>query len=352
MNTREFLKALNLLVEEKGLDKEFVLESVRQALEHAYKKNFDQLQNVEVEIDEKKGRVAVYALKNVVDDVMDPFEDILIEEAKLINPRVELGDIVRCEIEANDFERVAAQTAKNVVLQKIREAERDLIYKEFIDREQDIVNGTVTRLEGDNIYINIGKTEAILPKFDQMPTEHLRHEETVKVFINRIDRTSKGALIRVSRTSPGLLKRLFELEVPEIFDGTIEVKSVVREAGDRSKIAVHSADETIDAVGACVGPQGMRVQNIVTELKGEKIDIIEWSETPEVYISNALSPAKVTTVILDAEDEERMSIVVVPDDQLSLAIGKQGQNARLAARLTSWKIDIINETEATEQGLI
>lgn len=291
----------------------------------------------------------VFARKEIVDEVFDSRLEISLDDAKEINPGYDTGDVVELEVTPKDFGRIAAQTAKQVVTQRVREAERGIIYSEFADREEDIMTGIVQRQDGRFIYVALGKIEALLPVNEQMPNESYKPHDRIKVFITKVEKTTKGPQIFVSRTHPGLLKRLFEIEVPEIFDGTVEIKSVAREAGDRSKISVAAANEEIDPVGACVGTRGARVQAIVNELKGEKIDIVQWSEDPVTFVANALSPSKVLDVQVD--EEGKATTVVVPDYQLSLAIGKRGQNARLAAKLTGWKIDIKSETDARELGL-
>ncbi|MGO2564321.1 MAG: transcription termination factor NusA [Brochothrix thermosphacta] len=345
----ELLDALTVLENEKGIDKDFIIEALEAALESAYKRNFDQAQNVRVDINQTTGSMHVFAQKEVVDEILDSRLEITLEQAHEYNSAFNVGDTVEIEVTPRDFGRVAAQTAKQVVTQRVREAERGIIYNEFIDREDDIMTGIVERQDSRFIYVNLGKVEAILSKNEQMPNERYHAHDRIKVYITKVEKTSKGPQIYVSRTHPGLLKRLFEIEVPEIYDGLVEIKSVSREAGDRSKISVFSSDPEIDAVGACVGTKGQRVQAIVDELKGEKIDIVEWSENPVEFVSNALSPAQVVDVTVDKNNQS--TTVVVPDYQLSLAIGKRGQNARLAAKLTGWKIDIKNETNAAELGI-
>ncbi|WP_163579919.1 transcription termination factor NusA [Gracilibacillus saliphilus] len=347
---RELFDAMNYLEKEKGINKEILMEALEAALISAYKKNFKSATNVRVDLNEEAGTMGVFAQKEIVDEVEDHNQQISLEEAHNINPAYEIGDVIEIEVTPRDFGRIAAQAAKQVVTQRVREAERGIIYNEYIDREEDIMNGTIQRMDGRFIYVNLGKVEAKLPESECMPTETYHVHDRIKVFVTKVENTNKGPNIFVSRTHPGLLKRLFEMEVPEIYDGTVEVKSVAREAGDRSKISVHAEDPEIDPVGSCVGQKGQRVQTIVDELKGEKIDIVEWSEDPVVYVSNALSPSKVIQVNVD--EEEKATTVIVPDYQLSLAIGKRGQNARLAAKLTGWKIDIKSESEAKEEGLI
>ncbi|GAA5346254.1 transcription termination factor NusA [Planifilum fimeticola] len=339
----EFIEALNQLEKEKGISKDILLEAIEAALISAYKRNFHSAQNVRVDIDRESGKVRVFARKTVVDEVDDPRLEISLEAAREISPSYQLGDIVEIEVTPADFGRIAAQTAKQVVTQRIREAERSIIYQEFVDREEDIVTGVVQRMDNRFFYIDLGRVEALLPLSETMPGERFKHGDRVKTYITRVEKSTKGPQIFVSRTHPGLIKRLFELEVPEIYDGIVEIHSVAREAGHRSKIAVSSRDEQVDPVGACVGHRGMRVQTVVNELRGEKIDVVPWSEDPEEFVANALRPAKVTRVEVD--EEEKVARVVVPDHQLSLAIGKEGQNARLAAKLTGWKIDIRSESE-------
>lgn len=344
----DFFEALEAIVKEKGISKDVLLEAIEAALVSGYKRNFNSAQNVRVQIDAQKHAVRVFARKTVVEEVTDSRTQISIYEAHEMDPNYVVGDIIDMEVTPKDFGRIAAQTAKQVVTQRIREAERGMIYSEFIDREQDIITGTYQRQDARFYYIDLGKAEAQMPLNEKMPGENFKQGDRVKAFITKVDKTTKGPQIYISRTHPGLLKRLFELEVPEIFDGTVEIRSVAREAGDRSKIAVYSTDPNVDPVGACVGPKGLRVQTVVQELKGEKIDIVEWSEDPAVYVANSLSPSKVLHV--SVYENEKMTRVVVPDFQLSLAIGKKGQNARLAAKLTGWKIDIKSETQAKEEG--
>lgn len=346
MNT-DFIEALTALEAEKGISKDVLLEAIEAALISSYKRNFNTAQNVRVDIDRETGSIKVFARKTVVEEVMDSRLEISLDAAKAINPNYLLGDIVESEVTPRDFGRIAAQTAKQVVTQRIREAERGLIYDAFIDKEEDIVTGIVQRMDGRNLYIDLGKVEAELPLGELMPGDSFQQGDRVKSYITKVENTSKGPQILLSRTHPGLLKRLFELEVPEIFDGVVEIRAVAREAGQRSKIAVESRNPEVDPVGACVGPKGARVQAVVSELKGEKIDIVNWSDNVEEYVANALSPAKVVEVIIF--EEEKMARVIVPDYQLSLAIGIRGQNARLAAKLTGWKIDIKSESQAEEE---
>ncbi len=345
----ELLDALVLLEKEKGISRDVIIDAIEAALISAYRRNFNQAQNVRIDLNLNNGTMRVFARKEVVDEVFDPRLEISIEDAQRMNQNYQIEDIVELEVTPKDFGRIAAQTAKQVVTQRVREAERDIIYSEFIDREEDIMTGIVQRQDSKFIYVSLGKIEAILPANEQMPNEQYKPHDRIKVFITKVEKTTKGPQIFVSRTHPGLLKRLFEIEVPEIYDGTVEIKSVAREAGDRSKISVYSANEEVDPVGSCVGPKGTRVQAIVNELKGEKIDIVKWSADPVVFVANALSPSKVLDVIVNESD--KATTVIVPDYQLSLAIGKRGQNARLAAKLTGWKIDIKSESEAREVGM-
>jgi N utilization substance protein A len=342
----EFIEALRELEKEKGIALDILVEAIEAALISAYKKNFGSSQNVRVEIDRDTGEIHVYSRRNIVENTEDPRLEISLQDARKISPSYELDDIVETEVTPRSFGRIAAQTAKQVVVQRIREAERSIIYDEFVNREGDIVTGIVQRHEMKNIAIDLGKTEAILMPAEQIPREQYNHGDRIKTYIIEVKKTTKGPQILVSRTHPGLLKRLFELEVPEIHDGIVEIKSVAREAGARSKIAVHCKNDNIDPVGACVGPKGMRVQTIVSELRGEKIDIIKWSQDPAVFVESALSPAKVLSVNVNLS--EKIAQVIVPDYQLSLAIGKEGQNARLAAKLTGWKIDIISESQVKD----
>ncbi|MDQ0175783.1 transcription termination factor NusA [Bacillus chungangensis] len=345
----ELLDALTVLEKEKGISREVIIEAIEAALVSAYRRNFNQAQNVRVDLNLEAGTMRVFARKDIVEEVFDSRLEISLEEARAINPAYELEDVVEIEVTPKDFGRIAAQTAKQVVTQRVREAERGIIYSEFVDREDDIMTGIVERQDPRFIYVSLGKIEALLSQSEQMPNEAYKPHDRIKVYITKVEKTTKGPQIFVSRTHPGLLKRLFEIEVPEIYDGTVEIKSVAREAGDRSKISVYTDNPEVDPVGACVGPKGARVQAIVNELKGEKIDIVEWTDDPVTFVANALSPSKVLTVMV--EEEEKATTVVVPDYQLSLAIGKRGQNARLAAKLTGWKIDIKSESDARALGI-
>ncbi|MCY9545748.1 transcription termination factor NusA [Lysinibacillus xylanilyticus] len=345
----DLLDALNALEEQKGISRDVLIEAIEAALVTAYKRNFNQAQNVRVDLNLDKGSIRVFSRKDVVEEVEDDRLQISEEDAKAINPAYQLEDVVEQEVTPRNFGRIAAQTAKQVVTQRVREAERGIIYEQYVDREDDIVTGVVERLDARNIYVGLGKVEAALPQNEQIQGETYRPHDRIKVYITKVERTTRGPQVIVSRTHPGLLRRLFEMEVPEIYEGIVEIKSIAREAGDRSKISVHAHNEEIDPVGSCVGAKGARVQTIVNELNGEKIDIVEWSEDPVVFVANALSPSKVLDV--QVNEEEKSTTVVVPDYQLSLAIGKRGQNARLAAKLTGWKIDIKSETDARELGI-
>jgi N utilization substance protein A len=345
----ELLTALEIIEREKGISKDVVIEAIEAALISAYKRNFNQAQNVRVDFNLHNGSIRVFARKEVVNNVFDTRLEITVEEAQQHNPNFMVGDIIELEVTPKDFGRVAATTAKQVVTQRVREAERGVIYSEYIDRQEDMMTGTVQRIDSRAIYVNLGKIEAVLPVTEQIPTEKYRIHDRIKVFVTKVEKTSKGPQIFVSRTHPGLLKRLFETEVPEIYDGVVEIRSVAREAGDRSKISVYTSNPDLDPVGACVGQKGQRVQSIVNELKGEKIDIVRWSSDPVEFVANALSPSQVIRVLVN--EEEKATTVVVPDHQLSLAIGKRGQNARLAARLTGWKIDIKSQSDADKIGI-
>ncbi|RAZ70083.1 transcription termination factor NusA [Planococcus maitriensis] len=345
----ELLDALEVLEKQKGISRDVLIEAIEAALVTAYKRNFNQAQNVRVDLNLDTGTMLVYSRKDVVEEVEDDRLQISLEDARALNPVYEIGDIVEEEVTPRNFGRIAAQTAKQVVTQRVREAERGLIFEEYVDRADDIVNGIVERMDARNLYVGLGKVEAVLPQTEQMPNESYQPHDRIKVYITKVERTTRGPQVFVSRTHPGLLRRLFENEVPEIYDGIVEIKSIAREAGDRSKISVHANDEEVDPVGSCVGSRGGRVQTIVNELGGEKIDIVEWSEDPVVFVANALSPSKVLDV--QVSEDDKSTTVVVPDYQLSLAIGKRGQNARLAAKLTGWKIDIKSETDARELGI-
>lgn len=339
----DFIDALHEIEREKGISKEIIFDALESALISSYKKNFGSAQNVLVEMDRDTGVIKVFSLKEVVEDVEDEQEQISIEEAKAKDAKYTIGDLIKIEITPNDFGRIAAQTAKQVVIQRIKDAERDVIYDDFINRENEIITGQIQRISKNNIYIDLGKTEGILPPSEQIEGEEYNQGDRLKMIITEVKKTTKGPQIVLSRTSTGLVKRLFELEVPEINEGIVEIFSVSREAGSRTKIAVFSKDPDVDPLGACVGFKGARVKAIVDELNGEKIDIVIWSKNIEEFIANSLSPSKVVKV--EANEKEKSALVVVQDYQLSLAIGKEGQNARLAAKLTNWKIDIKSESQ-------
>ena len=347
MNT-ELLEALDILEKEKNISKDVMLEAIENSLLSACKNHFGTSDNIKIVMDRNTCDYSVYAEREVVEEVFDPAIEISLEDAEKINPALHIGDIAQVELHSKEFGRIATQNAKNVILQKIREEERKAIYSEYYSMEKDVVTGIVQRYVGKNISINLGKADAILTENEQVKGEVFKPTERIKVYILEVKSTPKGPKIMVSRTHPELVKRLFESEVTEVKDGIVEIKSIAREAGSRTKIAVYSNDPDVDPVGACVGMNGARVNAIVSELRGEKIDIINWNENPAMLIENALSPAKVISVIADGE--EKSAKVVVPDYQLSLAIGKEGQNARLAARLTGFKIDIKSETQARESG--
>ena len=346
-SNRKFMSALNALCEEKGIEKDVFLEMLKESIAKAYKKNYMVPEaNVRVEINEKTGKIRLFEIRTVVDDLEDEDLEVSLDEAHDINPNYQVGDIVETEADVDHIGRLAAIQTKQLFRQKIRET----LYNEFADKKDDIITGIVDRVEPKFAIINIGKTGAFLGLNQQIPGETLHEGQHVKVYVSDVDRGTKGTHIVVSRTEPQFVRRLFELEVPEVYDGTVEIKSVSREPGERSKIAVYTAVEGLDPIGSCVGPKGSRVKNVVDELHGEMIDIVEWSSDPVVYISHALSPSDVLTVSVD--EEKHSALVIVPDDQLSLAIGKRGQNARLAVRLTGWKIDIKSLSEATELGLM
>ena len=344
----ELLEALTILEKEKNISKETLLEAIENSLLTACKNHFGKADNVKVNIDPDTCEYHCWQEKTVVEEVEDPVEQISLPQAQMINSKYELGDIVQIEVKSKEFGRIATQNAKNVILQKIREEERKVIYDEYFSMEKEVVTGVVQRYVGRNVSINLGKADALLTESEQIKGETFQPTERIKVYILEVKATSKGPKILVSRTHPELVKRLFESEVSEVREGIVEIKAISREAGSRTKLAVWSNDPDVDPVGACVGLNGARVNAIVNELRGEKIDIITWDENPAILIQNALSPAKVISVIADAD--EKAAKVVVPDYQLSLAIGKEGQNARLAARLSGFKIDIKSETQARESG--
>ena len=345
---KELMGALDELEREKNISKETLLDAIEQSLIQAYKNHFGKADNVHVTINRETGDFSVYADRKVVEFVEDPAEEVSLVEAQKQNTNAEVGDILKVPVHSDKFGRIATQNAKNVILQKIREEERKVLFDQYHGNEKEVVTGIVQRVVGHNVSVNLGKADAILAENEQVKGETFKPTERFKVYILEVKDTPKGPRILVSRTHPGLVKRLFESEVAEVKDGTVEIKSIAREAGSRTKLAVWSNDPDVDPVGACVGVNGARVSAIVNELRGEKIDIINWDENPAILIENALSPAKVIAVM--ADPDEKTALVVVPDYQLSLAIGKEGQNARLAARLTGFKIDIKSETQARESG--
>ena len=347
IETKELIKAIEELEKERGINKEYLLESIETALVTAYKRNFDSAENVKVIIDKKSGDIKVFSVKEVVAEVENDMLQISLEEAKQKNKEAKVGDTVEFEIIPRNFGRIAAQTAKQVIVQKIREAERNMVFTEYNDRKGEIVSGIVQKAEGGTVVLDLGKLEGIMLVKDQIPTENYKVNDKIRAYVVSVEKGLKGApQVLVSRSHPDFVRKLFEFEIPEIYEGLIEIKSVSRDAGSRSKVAVYSSNENIDPVGSCVGQKGIRIQNIINELKGEKIDVIEWNEDPAIYISAALLPAQVMAV--DIREEEKFAQVIVPDDQLSLAIGKSGQNARLAAKLTNWKIDIKSESQFRE----
>ncbi len=350
MDRVEFINALNQIEKEKGIDKEVIFEAIETSLVSACKKNFGTSQNIKVVINRETGDVACYAQKEVVEEVEDKMLQISLEDAKNINPYFVIGDVIDIEVTPKNFGRISAQTAKQVVVQKFREAEREILYNQYITKEKDIMTGIVQRRERKNVIVQLGKTDAILTPNEQIPLEEYNFMDRIKVYVLEVKQSTKGPQIYVSRTHPELVKRLFEQEVPEVYDGTVEIKSIAREAGSRTKIAVYAKDKNVDALGACVGQNGYRVNVIVNELHGEKIDVISWSEDPKEFIAAALSPSKVLAVSINEQDQSAK--IVVPDHQLSLAIGKEGQNARLSAKLTGWRIDIKSETQAKETNFL
>lgn len=342
----DFIEALNELEKQKGIHKDVLLSAVEAALILAYKRNYNSQGNVRAEVDGKTGEIHIYASKTVVEEVMDPTVEISLVAARKVNSLYEIGDVMEEEADTRKFGRIAAQTAKQVVVQRIREAERGNIYDEYVEKENEILTAIVQRMEKGNAFVELGKTDGILTAQEMIPGETYENSQRVKVYVLEVRKDNKGPQVVVSRTHPGLVKRLFELEVPEIMSGVVQIRSIAREAGQRSKIAVYSSDPQVDAVGACVGPRGARVERVVTELGGEKIDIVEWDTDIAIFIAKSLSPAKVMMVYIN--EGEKAARVIVPDNQLSLAIGKEGQNARLAAKLTGWKIDIKSVSQAEE----
>lgn len=343
IDNKELELALEALEKEKGIKKEYLMEQIEFALVTAYKNNYKDSENVKVVIDRETGETHIYAVKQVVSKINDPVIEIVKSDAVKINKTLKVGDTVDVEINPRNFGRIAAQTAKQVIVQKLREAERDIVFSEFNDRKGEIVSGIVQKADAGIVVLDLGKLEGIMPGKEQIPTEKYRVNDKIKAYVVDVVRGAKGApQVIISRSAGDFVKKLFEFEIPEIYEGLIEVKSVSRDPGNRCKVAVHAQNENIDPVGSCVGQKGVRIQNIINELSGEKIDVIEWDEDPSIFISSSLLPAKVLAV--DINEEEKSARVIVPDDQLSLAIGKSGQNARLAAKLTGWKIDIKSET--------
>jgi N utilization substance protein A len=348
---KEFISAINQVCHERQLSRDVVLEAIEAALISAYKRNFGAAQTITAKIDPDTGIARVFVEKEVVVDVIDSKSQITVEHARKYNPEAGAGDVVHIESTPADFGRIAAQTAKQVILQRIREAERDSLYNSYAEREGEIINGTVQSIDPQQVTLSLGKVEAVLPRSEQIPTERYSIGQRLRAYVSEVQKTSRGPAIIVSRTHRMMLRRLLELEVPEIYNGTVEIKSIAREAGYRSKVAVVALQEGVDPVGSCVGMRGVRIQSIVNELNGEKIDVVQWSPDVASFIANGLSPAKVLNVILQDDLDGKTAIVVVPDKQLSLAIGKEGQNARLAAKLTGWRIDIKSATEAAEEAL-
>lgn len=344
IDNKELIIAMDELEKERGINKDYLIESLESALVMAYKRNFDSAENVKITMDKENGEMHVYAVKEVVEVVEDQKLQITLQDAKQINKQLEVGDKVDIEIVPKNFGRIAAGTAKQVIVQKIREAEREILYAEFNERKGEIVTGIVQKNDGSAVVLDLGKLEGIMPLKEQIPTEKYRVNDKIKAYVLDVEKGTKGnPHVMVSRSHPDFLRKLFEFEIPEIYEGLIEIKSIARDPGKRAKVAVYSTNENIDPVGSCVGQKGIRTQNIINELSGEKMDVIEWNENPSIFIAAALLPAQVMAV--DIKEEEKFAQVIVPDDQLSLAIGKSGQNARLAAKLTNWKIDIKSETQ-------
>jgi len=345
---RELILAIEEIEKEKGISKEYLLESIEVALVKAYKQNFDSAENVKIIMDHQTGKIEVYAVKEVVEELEDEQTQIILEDARKINKKLDIGDVVDIEIFPKEFGRISAQTAKQMVIQKIREAEREFIYTEFNDKIGEIISGIIQKVDDNAVIIDFGKLEGVMPVKEQVKNETYTPNARIKTYVLDVQKGFKGATqIVVSRSHPDFVRKLLELEIPEIYEGLIEIKSISRDAGSRTKLAVYSKDPNIDPVGSCVGQKGTRIQNIINELGGEKIDVIEWNEDIAIFISAALSPANIMAA--DINEEKHEALVVVPDDQLSLAIGKAGQNVRLAARLTNWKIDIKSETQIREQ---
>ena len=350
IDSKELIVAMEELEKEKGINKDYLLESIETALVTAYKRNFDSVENVKITMDKETGEIHVYAEKDIVEkpeDIEDTRLQITLEEARKLDSKLQVGDKAEIELVPKNFGRIAAGTAKQVIIQKIREASRNFLFDEFNERKGEIVSGIVQKSDGGIVVLDLGKLEGIMPIKEQIPTEKYKVNDKIRAYVLDVERGAKGApQVIISRAHPDFVRKLFELEIPEIYEGVIEIKSVSRDPGNRSKVAVYSPNENIDPVGSCVGQKGIRIQNIINELNGEKIDVIEWSEDPAIFISAALLPAQVMAV--DIKEEERLAQVIVQDDQLSLAIGKMGQNARLAARLTNWKIDIKSESQFRE----
>ncbi|URN86077.1 transcription termination factor NusA [Acetobacterium wieringae] len=344
---QEFIRALDVIQEEKSIDKEELIQAIEAAITTAYKKNYGNAHNVEISIDRENGDIQVFALKEIVEVPENDHSQISLEKAREVDSNYEVGDFFRKEVRPRDFGRIAAQNAKQLIIQRIKEAERNIIYDDYLKRQDEVLTGIIKRIEKGIVYVEIGKLEAVMLPSEQTTGETYTLNQRLKVYLLMVKKTTKGPQVNVSRTHPGLVKRLFESEVPEIFDGIVDIVSISREAGSRTKVAVKANDPSIDPVGACVGQKGVRVQNIINELQGEKIDVIKWSDSVEEYLSNALSPAKVVEII--ANKDEKSAVAIVDDYQLSLAIGKEGQNVRLVAKLTGWKIDIKSKIDYVNQ---
>lgn len=347
IDNKELIQALEDLEKEKGIKKEYILESIKTALETAYKRNFDSSENVKVDIDPKTGATHIYSEKEVVDVAKNDVLEIGLKDAQKISKELKIGDTVDVEIVPKDFGRIAAQTAKQVIVQKLREVERDLLFDEYSKKKGEIISGIIQKADKNIVVVDLGRIEGIMLAKEKIPTEKYRVNDKIKAYIVDVERGVKGApQVLISRSHPDFVRKLLEFEIPEIYEGLIEIKNVSRDPGSRSKVAVYSPDPNIDPVGSCVGAKGIRIQNVINELNGEKIDVIEWNEDPSIYIASALLPAQILAV--DVKEDEKFAEVIVPDDQLSLAIGKSGQNARLAAKLTNWKIDIKSESQMRE----
>ena len=347
---QEFIRALDTIQEEKSIDKEELIQAIEAAIATAYKKNYGNSHNVEINIDRVDGDIQVFALKEIVEVPENDHSQISLEKAREVDSNYDIGDFFRMEVRPRDFGRIAAQNAKQLIIQRIKEAERNIIYDDYLKRQDEIITGIIKRIEKGVVYVEVGKLEAAMLPSEQTAGENYSLNQRLKVYLLMVKKTTKGPQVNVSRTHPGLVKRLFESEVPEIFDGIVDIVSISREAGSRTKVAVKANDPSIDPVGACVGQKGVRVQNIINELQGEKIDVIKWSDNVEEYLSNALSPAKVVEII--PNKDEKTAVAIVDDYQLSLAIGKEGQNVRLAAKLTGWKIDIKSKIDYVNQHKI